>query len=106
MIKIFVDQKSTGSLYKSDLDIGLFYFGYDALSLSKDAVSLTMPVVSDPYPYDFKHKLHPIFDMNMPEGELRNHLFMQFSKAIPDFDDMALLEILGKHQIGRLILLP
>ena len=102
MIKIFVDQKPTGSLYKSDLDIGVFYFGYDALSLSKDAISLTMPVVRDPYPYNFKHQLHPIFDMNLPEGELRNHLFKQFSKAIPDFDDLALLGILGKHQIGRL----
>ena len=102
MLNVFVNKAPVGNLFKSTLERGVFYFGYDVNCLSKDAVSLTMPVVTDPYPYNYKHQLHPIFDMNLPEGELRKHLRIQFSKAVPDFDDLALLKILGKHQIGRL----
>jgi hypothetical protein len=40
--------------------------------------------------------------MNVPEGDLRKHLRIQFSNTVPDFDDLALLKTLGKHQIGRL----
>jgi serine/threonine-protein kinase HipA len=102
MLKVFVDKQPAGNLFKSELERGIFYFGYDTQCPSQNAVSLTMPVVSDPYPYDFKHQLHPIFDMNLPEGDLRKHLRIQFSKAVPNFDDLAMLEILGKYQIGRL----
>ncbi|MFP4285357.1 MAG: HipA N-terminal domain-containing protein, partial [Desulfovermiculus sp.] len=42
--------------------------------------------------------LHPIFDMNLPEGFLRNYLI----KAVPDCDDLKLLEITGPSQVGRL----
>ena len=102
MLNVFVNQDSVGNLFKSNFERGVFYFGYDGQCLSKNAVSLTMPVVTDPYSYNYKHQLHPIFDMNLPEGDLRKYLRIQFSKAVPDFDDLALLKILGKHQIGRL----
>ena len=46
--------------------------------------------------------LHPVFDMNLPEGALRETLNMMFAKALPVFDDLALLEIVGRSLIGRL----
>ena len=66
MLNVFVNQDSVGNLFKSNFERGVFYFGYDGQCLSKNAVSLTMPVVTDPYSYNYKHQLHPIFDMNLP----------------------------------------
>ncbi len=102
MLNVFIENQLAGNLFKSDLEHGVFYFGYDSQCPLQNAVSLTMPVVSDPYPYDYKHQLHPIFDMNLPEGDLRRFLRNQFSKAVPNFDDLAFLKIIGQHQIGRL----
>jgi serine/threonine-protein kinase HipA len=46
--------------------------------------------------------LLPIFEMNLPEGALRERLRLQFAKAVPEFDDLDLLQIVGSSQIGRL----
>jgi len=46
--------------------------------------------------------LLPIFEMNLPEGALRERLRLQFAKTIPEFDDLDLLQIVGTSQIGRL----
>lgn len=46
--------------------------------------------------------LHPIFDMNLPEGALAKRLRRTFSKLVPDFDALAMLKIVGLSQIGRL----
>jgi serine/threonine-protein kinase HipA len=59
-----------------------------------------MPVVRDQY--DSMSTVHPVFEMNLPEGALLEKLRLRFAKAIPDFDDLALLEIVGQSQIGRL----
>lgn len=90
----------TGSLARSDLHEGDFLFGYVADCPPKNAVSLTMPVVRDQY--DSMNTVHPIFEMNLPEGALLEKLRLRFAKAIPNFDDLALLGIVGQSQIGRL----
>jgi serine/threonine-protein kinase HipA len=59
-----------------------------------------MPVVRDQY--DSMNTVHPIFEMNLPEGALLEKLRLRFAKVTPDFDDLALLEIVGHSQIGRL----
>jgi serine/threonine-protein kinase HipA len=46
--------------------------------------------------------LHPVFDMNLPEGALAERLRKEFSKVIPHFDALALLQVVGQSQIGRL----
>ncbi len=61
---------------------------------------MTMPVRTDQY--DSMGGLLPIFEMNLPEGALKERLRMQFAKAIPEFDDLDLLSIVGSSQIGRL----
>jgi serine/threonine-protein kinase HipA len=64
------------------------------------AVSLTVPVRADQY--GSMGGLLPIFEMNLPEGALRERLRSQFAKTIPGFDDLGLLSIIGASQIGRL----
>jgi serine/threonine-protein kinase HipA len=102
MLKVHVENTPVGNLVRSDMERGKFYFSYDSQCLPHNAVSLTMPVINDPYPFNYRHQLHPIFDMNLPEGELGKRLRQQFSKAVPNFDDLTLLKIVGKFQIGRL----
>lgn len=100
MLKVHVDKKLAGTLIKSDIDRNKFYFGYDEQCQPENAVSLSMPVMKEQY--GVQYKLHPIFDMNLPEGVLGERLRKEFSKALPQFDDLVLLGIVGKSQIGRL----
>ena len=69
----------TGSLARSDLHEGDFLFGYVADCPPKNAVSLTMPVVRDQY--DSMNTVHPVFEMNLPEGALLEKLRLRFAKA-------------------------
>jgi serine/threonine-protein kinase HipA len=76
-----------------------YVFTYDRTCPSECAVSLTMPVETESYTFD---ELHPVFQMNSPEGDLRKTLLLRFGKAVPNFDDLDMLEIIGASQIGRL----
>lgn len=75
-------------------------FAYAAEAGSADAVSITMPVRLASWDSDFG--LAPIFEMNLPEGALRERLRMTFAKATGAFDDLDLLAIVGRSQVGRL----
>lgn len=99
-LDVYCAEQRTGALARSDVHDGDFLFGYVADCPAKNAVSLTMPVVRDQY--DSMNTVHPIFEMNLPEGALLEKLRLRFAKAIPNFDDLALLEIVGQSQIGRL----
>ena len=99
-VDVFVSGRRAGRLHRSDLDGDTILFGYDRDSRAEDAVSLTMPVVADPY--DSMGTIHPIFEMNLPEGALLEKLRLMFAKVVPEFDDLALLSIVGRSQIGRL----
>ncbi|WP_340123716.1 type II toxin-antitoxin system HipA family toxin [Methylobacter svalbardensis] len=100
MLRVYVGKQFAGSLFKSEVDYNKYGFSYNEQCPYQNAVSLSMPVVNDQYSSDYR--LHPIFDMNLPEGALGDRLRKQFSKVLPNFDDLALLEIVGKSQIGRL----
>lgn len=99
-VSVFVDQIHSGTIFRSDIELDTFLFSYDAECVDEHAVSLTMPVVPDQY--DSMSFLHPIFEMNLPEGILRQKLELMFSKAVKDFDSLSLLNIVGRSQIGRL----
>lgn len=75
-------------------------FAYAAEAGPADAVSITMPVRLASWDSDFG--LAPIFEMNLPEGALRERLRMAFAKATGAFDDLDLLTIVGRSQVGRL----
>ena len=64
------------------------------------SVSLTMP--SRLPSWNWPVGLAPNFEMNLPEGALRERLQRQFGKATGRFDDLDLLAITGRAQLGRL----
>lgn len=68
-----------------------------------DFVSLTMRVRRDPYVWD--DVLHPVFQMNLPEGYLLQVLQEQFGPHI-GASPMALLSVIGRNMIGRIQVAP
>ncbi len=69
----------------------------------EDFVSLTMRVRRDPYLWD--DVLHPVFQMNLPEGYLLQVLQEQFGPHI-GASPMALLSVIGRNMIGRIQVAP
>ncbi|MEZ5451784.1 MAG: type II toxin-antitoxin system HipA family toxin [Thiothrix sp.] len=72
----------------------VFSYRHDA----QEALSLTMPLRHESYGYG---QLHPVFQMNLPEGALRETLERMTAKQYGS-DDLSLLAILGTYQIGRI----
>lgn len=99
-LHVFTGKHPVGALTRSDVEEDTFLFGYRESTRAENAVSLTMPVRTDQY--DSMAGLLPVFEMNLPEGALRERLRLQFAKTIPEFDDLDLLQIVGSSQIGRL----
>ena len=64
------------------------------------AVSVTMPARLPSWSVPFG--LLPIFEMNLPEGVLRERLRLAFAKATGTFDEFDLLAIVGRSQVGRI----
>jgi serine/threonine-protein kinase HipA len=96
MMHVLADGLQSGALEKAP---GKPYhiFTYFPGVTQKQSISLTMPVRLQSYTSS-PGWLHPVFDMNLPEGFLRRHL----TKAIPNCDDFRLLEVTGPSQVGRL----
>ncbi len=97
---VFASGVLAGDIIRSDVEEDTFLFTYDRDCQTNCAVSLTMPITRAPY--DSMGTIHPIFEMNLPEGALREKLERMFSKVVPNFDALSLLQIIGKSQIGRL----
>jgi len=87
----------TGTIANEGKD---FLFAYDRGVDPASAISITMPISVESY--RFEGELHPIFQMNMPEGVFRASALAMFRKAHPNFNDLDLLDIMGQSQIGRL----
>jgi serine/threonine-protein kinase HipA len=98
MIKVWTDGAEAGLLDRSN-DRGST-FVYLPETLDTSAVSVTMPVRLASW--DVRFGLAPIFEMNLPEGVLRERLRLAFAKATGTFDDLDLLSIVGRSQVGRI----
>jgi serine/threonine-protein kinase HipA len=72
---------------------------YHANVAAEDFVSLTMPVRTESYVWD--DTLHPVFQMNLPEGYLLQVLQEQFGPQITG-SPMALLSVVGRNMVGRI----
>jgi serine/threonine-protein kinase HipA len=72
---------------------------YHASTPSDAFVSLTMPVRTESYVWD--DTLHPIFQMNLPEGYLLQVLQEQLGPQITA-SRMALLSVIGRNMVGRI----
>src|SRR6202171_2515563 len=69
----------------------------------ENLVSVTMPVRTESYPWD--DQLHPIFQMNLPEGYLLQVLQEEFGPHI-GASPVALLSVIGRNMVGRLQVAP
>ena len=75
-----------------------YIFAYDqATALPDSQVSLTMPVRLESWS---SRDLHPVFQMNLPEGALLEAVRRAIAKLVGD-DDMSILRVTGGNQVGR-----
>src|ERR1019366_1962224 len=98
MIKVWTDAADAGLLDRQR-DRGSA-FAYLPETVPQRAVSVTMPVRLPSW--DVPFGLPPIFEMNLPEGLLRERLRLAFAKATGAFDEFDLLSIVGRSQVGRI----
>jgi serine/threonine-protein kinase HipA len=98
MMKVWTDGAEAGLLDRYR-DRGSA-FAYLPDTIPQRAVSVTMPVRLASWDTDFG--LAPIFEMNLPEGVLRERLRLAFAKATGTFDEFDLLSIVGHSQVGRI----
>ncbi|MEI8033731.1 MAG: type II toxin-antitoxin system HipA family toxin [Chlorobiaceae bacterium] len=100
MLDVWVTPHVVGSLDRHSLESGAYTFAYRPAIQPGEEVSLTMPWSLESYRY--QNGLHPVFQMNLPEGRLREAIELSFRKRVRGFDALSLLEVVGRSQIGRL----
>ena len=98
MIKVWTDAAEAGLLDRHGERGSTF--AYMPGAAPARAVSVTMPVRLESWTVPLG--LLPIFEMNLPEGVLRERLRLAFAKATGTFDEFDLLSIVGRSQVGRI----
>src|ERR1700677_4550538 len=98
MIKVWTDAAEAGLLDRHGERGSTF--AYLPGTPAARAASLTMPVRLESWSVPFG--LPPIFEMNLPEGVLRERLRLAFAKATGTFDEFDLLSVVGRSQVGRI----
>jgi serine/threonine-protein kinase HipA len=93
LLNVITPQGFSGELSRGSQ----FSFAYESADAPRE-VSLVMPY--DPTP-SISNVLHPIFDMNVPEGFLADQIKRRMAKHM-QVDEMRLLSAIGGNQIGRL----
>ena len=104
---MIVSSQQTLSVWAADHRAGLlnrssgprqFIFSYDHSAISPEAqVSLTMPVRLESWS---SRDIHPVFQMNMPEGALLEAIRRSIAKLAGN-DDLTILRVTGGNQVGR-----
>jgi len=96
-VRILTPQGQSGELSLTESGDYLFRYGLDAVSTSQ--VSLTMAVRDAAYT---SRSLHPVFQMNLPEGYVLEQLRNRLAKTTP-INPMLLIALTGSGSpIGRL----
>src|SRR5438128_11015333 len=98
MIKVWTDAAEAGLLDRQR-DRGSA-FAYLPETVPQRAVSVTMPVRLPSW--DVSFGLPPSYEMNLPEGALRERMRIAFAKATGTFDEFDLLALVGRLQLGRI----
>jgi len=98
MIKVWSDAAEAGLLDRYSERGSTF--AYLPGVRSEREVSVTMPLRLESWSAPFG--LLPVFEMNLPEGVLRERLRLAFAKATGTFDEFDLLSIVGRSQVGRI----
>ena len=100
-LSVYVDGREVATL--EDLNRFSSRLSYHPGADPDDFVSLTMPVRHAPWDWDAP--LHPIFQMNLPEGYLLRVLQEQFGPHIGG-SPINLLSVVGRNMIGRVQVAP
>lgn len=74
-----------------------YVFAYSPEAEAAAQVSLTMPVRLESW---VSRELHPVFQMNLPEGALLEAIRRAIAKVVGE-DDLAILRVTGGNQVGR-----
>ncbi|CRM82948.1 type II toxin-antitoxin system HipA family toxin [Pseudomonas sp. 58 R 3] len=98
-LSVHTPQGDSGSVMVGADD---YLFRYDAKAQAQSAISLTMPVRAEEYR---RRELHPIFQMNLPEGYVLEQLRNRLAKTVK-VDPMLLLALSGSSApIGRVFVI-
>ena len=97
-LDVWVGEKRVGQLLQEEHGYIFQYKDIASLDPQTDLVSLTMPVRARQYETQV---LMPPFQMVLPEGALLENLRMRFAKVMDINNDIALLNLIGSHTIGR-----
>jgi len=92
-LKVFINKQQSG-----DLSLENEHYIYNYSKNARNVVSLTMPIRNESW---VSKKLHPIFEMNMPEGALKETIKNHFAK-IQKMDDLNFLKLIGPYMLGRI----
>lgn len=74
-----------------------YVFAYAPAAAGSTQVSLTMPVRLESW---VSRDLHPVFQMNLPEGALLEAIRRAIAKVVGE-DDLSILRVTGGNQVGR-----
>jgi serine/threonine-protein kinase HipA len=90
MLNVWTADRLSGAIDHSQEDQRDYVFAYRTPAVPGQDVSLTMPFSLESYSY--RNGLHPVFQMNLPEGRLRESIERAFRKRTEGFDQLKLLE--------------
>lgn len=99
-LDVYVDRKFVAVLKREGRK---FVLTYVQDCDPKNFISLSMPVRAESWVS--QGKLHPFFEMNLPEGYRRDLIERTFGKALMN-ENMSLLAIVGGDSIGRVKIVP
>jgi len=96
-LDVYVNGVLTGVL--DQVEISKYVFTYHPQAQPAQAISLLMPVRTESWVH---RDLHPVFQVSLPEGSLRQILTAKFAKQFPRFGNTELLSVVGSHLVGRI----
>ena len=97
-LAVWAADRRAGLLNRTSEQRHQYVFAYDQSVETQDAqVSLTMPVRLESW---LSRDLHPVFQMNLPEGALLEAIRRSIAKLAGE-DDLTILRVTGGSQIGR-----
>ncbi|MGD9975225.1 MAG: type II toxin-antitoxin system HipA family toxin [Desulfatirhabdiaceae bacterium] len=94
-LSVWVNEQDSGILARETRQ--KYVFAYSPAVSDRSAVSLTMPVRLESW---VSRELHPVFQMNLPEGALLETIRRAIAKIIGE-DDLSILRVTGGNQVGR-----
>lgn len=100
-LDVYIHDRLVGLL--EQIDLTRYDFTYAPGTPPSMAVSMTMPVRAETWSHRF---LHPVFQVSLPEGALRQLIQRKYAKHTKHFGDLELLSIVGSHLIGRVKVTP